>query len=1098
MERTENLVGELVNLAEFGEIRWWEGERPEEIRGFKLEPVKDESNIFYWIPVSSNTDFSHLGIEWKEPKYIYTVKVTYRDTPPDLNLVQIQYWQNNWPTPAPERLKGARRGWIGRDDAWHGQWKTANVDVEVIGNQHIYTFDPIDITEIPDVKRLEEAEDFNVNFRYTLKIRLLFKKDIKPAIVNLEVYSKSAWEKAEIDIHFSHEELEEDWSSKIEVWEGKLLKIEPINEGHKSIRLHILYAKSEAKSSENTIVTIKTRRRSFSFSVKDLLNNGSIYIKDYGIYITPTRGGISLEEYLKRISTKKSIYDKILSEPEQTYKRAKAEIPPLQKTKQHPPYGRYVVLGCKGNRQKFALRFNGDIFLNKQLLKLRGRDTSRLRWPGVEIHYKFATGDPPDFREREDGTCQSLKDGYLPVVTSQWVDREIEYKEETFVTLLKDSIKTLEEKHGNEDTICLVKFSIRNTTAGEKNAILWFLIQPDEKLSIEDNFILAEGRVVPGEPVKTHWKVQNYEKKYIRCYFKTSGDCQVKAYTYPSNPEATYSIANVILFNINLKSYEETTITLGIPFTSPCLEEEKRKDIISAVVEYEKKLLELVSYWEDYIKGGSIINVPNKDINDFWKAVPIHIAITANKDPYSGLYNLPAATLLYGACGNEACMQIKHLDFRGYHRDAEKYLETFIQTQGARPLDGLFTSKEGSLQGLEVYNGEVIEESFKYNLDHGFILTTLAEHYLITRDREWLRRIASNLIKACEFIIRERKTTENGLLPPGHLEDNPEWAQWFAVNAHAYKGLRLTAEILKEISHPQAEIIAKEADEYKKDILMAVEKAMIESPVVKILDDTYIPHIPTQTYIRGRELGWFREGAYGPLHLADCGILSPEDEKTTWILKDLEDNIFITREFGRPVDLEKYWFSHGGVSIQANLLNNGIIYLKRDQIEHAVRALYNNFVASFYPDVRVFTEHPVVELGHGVGPFYKTPDESNFLNWLRMFMVYEEGNKLFLAKGLPREWFEDGNIISIEKAPTFFGNLSYWIYSKVSCNIIEVTLDPPKRNPPAEIIIRLRHPEKKPIKSVTVNGVNYTNYDVEKEVIYLSGVYEKTNIVANY
>ncbi|GAJ19206.1 unnamed protein product, partial [marine sediment metagenome] len=37
---------------------------------------------------------------------------------------------------------------------------------------------------------------------------------------------------------------------------------------------------------------------------------------------------------------------------------------------------------------------------------------------------------------------------------------------------------------------------------------------------------------------------------------------------------------------------------------------------------------------------------------------------------------------------------------------------------------------------------------------------------------------------------------------------------------------------------------------------------------------------------------------YGPLHLVECDIIKPDEEITTWILKDLEDNIFITREFG--------------------------------------------------------------------------------------------------------------------------------------------------------------------------------------------------------
>ena len=46
-----------------------------------------------------------------------------------------------------------------------------------------------------------------------------------------------------------------------------------------------------------------------------------------------------------------------------------------------------------------------------------------------------------------------------------------------------------------------------------------------------------------------------------------------------------------------------------------------------------------------------------------------------------------------------------------------------------------------------------------------------------------------------------------GLMPHGHLEDNPEWRCWFAVNAQACGGILAAAEALKEIGHPEADRI---------------------------------------------------------------------------------------------------------------------------------------------------------------------------------------------------------------------------------------------------------------------------------------------------
>ena len=42
----------------------------------------------------------------------------------------------------------------------------------------------------------------------------------------------------------------------------------------------------------------------------------------------------------------------------------------------------------------------------------------------------------------------------------------------------------------------------------------------------------------------------------------------------------------------------------------------------------------------------------------------------------------------------------------------------------------------------------------------GFILWAMAEHYKLTHDEQWLRRVAPQLIKGCDWIIRERARTK--------------------------------------------------------------------------------------------------------------------------------------------------------------------------------------------------------------------------------------------------------------------------------------------------------------------------------------------------
>ena len=154
------------------------------------------------------------------------------------------------------------------------------------------------------------------------------------------------------------------------------------------------------------------------------------------------------------------------------------------------------------------------------------------------------------------------------------------------------------------------------------------------------------------------------------------------------------------------------------------------------------------------------MDLPDALLSDFHKSVRTHVAITSDKDPASGLIAVPAATCDYGVCANEACWQITMLDQAGHHHRAEDYLEIFLATQGMSALDGNFASNEGVMQGVDLDDGVPLRSHFGYNLDPGYVMECLADHYRYTGDRAWLERVAPNLVAACEFVIRERERTK--------------------------------------------------------------------------------------------------------------------------------------------------------------------------------------------------------------------------------------------------------------------------------------------------------------------------------------------------
>ena len=54
------------------------------------------------------------------------------------------------------------------------------------------------------------------------------------------------------------------------------------------------------------------------------------------------------------------------------------------------------------------------------------------------------------------------------------------------------------------------------------------------------------------------------------------------------------------------------------------------------------------------------------------------------------------------------------------------------------------------------------------------------------------------------------------------------------------------------------------------------------------------------------------------------------------------------------------------------------------------------------------------------------------------------------------------------------------------------------RKSPKEVVLRFRHPKSAPIKSVTVNGKPWTEYNKDKETITLKGLTGDVAVTAEY
>ena len=226
----------------------------------------------------------------------------------------------------------------------------------------------------------------------------------------------------------------------------------------------------------------------------------------------------------------------------------------------------------------------------------------------------------------------------------------------------------------------------------------------------------------------------------------------------------------------------------------------------------------------------------------------------------------------------------------------------------------------------------------------------------------------------------------------------------------------------------------------------------------------------------------------GAALISPAGLLSPTDVRVQGYLDVLEDRLLLeNHNVGNRNWFDAGWQYQGGLERTPNM------HLAADDIPVFLRSFLNCYAVDILPnDGYTLNEHAV----HG--PPDKIFEEAAFLERFRNLLVMEDGSNLWLARGTPRAWLEQGKRISVKNAPTRFGTTSYEIVSDVAHGRITARMDLPSRNPAKTVCLRLRHPKGSRILSVRVNGKNWKDFDPAEEVVRLHGLTGELSVEARY
>ncbi len=514
------------------------------------------------------------------------------------------------------------------------------------------------------------------------------------------------------------------------------------------------------------------------------------------------------------------------------------------------------------------------------------------------------------------------------------------------------------------------------------------------------------------------------------------------------------------------------------------------------------------------------IDVPEPVLNQQWRLGAWHLRRWSERLP-DGTYCVSIWPPTKGgpagddgnegaaAIGAETYQIIRTLDLIGCHDVAEGGLNYWLFGKHAKPFIWFAeTMGDGAL--VVPFNGPNHHSpgyDQKHSGGHGIVLDTAVFHYRLTADRVWLDKAAPRMAEACRAIGRVRrqwmKTLDKdvwcyGLLPPANTGDDGAFQLTYYLNANWYAGLMSAARLLTAEFPGRNDDILREAEAFRTDFRAAVDRSLALTSVVKVADGTYRRYVSWRPYQRGIGTaldmgtdGWGGETCANGMRLIPNLIAA--DEPAAQEMLDVHEDILMSRPQQKEFTPQQ-WFSQTGFGPQAGHEFHFSALLLSDDVAGYIRALFNDYAAEIDPALGyTFWEGPFK-----AGAADKTFEEAAFLERMRNMLILEQGETLWLAKATPRAWLEQGKKIAVGDAPTLFGTAAYEIVSDVDHGKISATVGIPDRNPPGVVLLRFRHPQALPMKSVRVNGTPWTDFDPAKEVIRLQGLTKTVRIEAAY
>jgi hypothetical protein len=125
---------------------------------------------------------------------------------------------------------------------------------------------------------------------------------------------------------------------------------------------------------------------------------------------------------------------------------------------------------------------------------------------------------------------------------------------------------------------------------------------------------------------------------------------------------------------------------------------------------------------------------------------------------------------------------------------------------------------------------------------------------------------------------------------------------------------------------------------------------------------------------------------------------------------------------------------------------------------------------------------------------YCVPAQQTIPLLVRWMLVLEDSDEdiLYLAKGVPREWFGSGKQIRVERVPTRWGRVTFDVACQPDAKVVTGNLELNGESLPKEVHFKLRLPKNMPLQNVTVNGQRAAAAGIHQDTVIISTAGKRT------